>query len=416
MTKTKLLFLTSIVLWLGLFSCEKIDLNDNLYSPSFITSIIGDSEVQLEWASDDGFLLTETMVAIQREKPDKFEIHLSEDLKSFTKVVELDNSVTQYTISNLVNGQSYYAHIISRKKGFAPKQSQTIMFVPNRKTQLEKLIESGEQQSVLQGSYSSETNKLAFVDVFHKWTEGGKEYGQIAIMISKLDGSQSVLFGKNFSEPQWSSSGRYLVFRTERSVPITSRIAFYDALTQDTTIVTDGTTECLYPVFSPDESKILYRSRSNTDANRSSIIMYDVATKTSKTIISTQNTSLTNIWRFSWIDNSTFLFSANELDADGTNIYKATTSNGAFEKIFGSQWADFCPVISPDKNNIAFISNRSGLHQIWVYNIARKSFRQITGFDKTDYISEVWSNIQWLDDKNIMFSINYDKLVKQKID
>jgi len=43
-----------------------------------------------------------------------------------------------------------------------------------------------------------------------------------------------------------------------------------------------------------------------------------------------------------------------------------------------------CPSASPDNNSIAFVSNRSGNNQIWVYNLSTKLFRQITGSKGTN--------------------------------
>lgn len=54
-----------------------------------------------------------------------------------------------------------------------------------------------------------------------------------------------------------------------------------------------------------------------------------------------------------------------------------------------SDWMDVCPAISPDNKQVAFISNRSGTNQIWIYNIITKKYNQITG-DIGDNVDSNW--------------------------
>ena len=60
-------------------------------------------------------------------------------------------------------------------------------------------------------------------------------------------------------------------------------------------------------------------------------------------------------------------------------IYAVPANGGKKTILVSSQWSDFCPVYSPDGTSIAFVSNRSGLNEIWTMNLQTKKFRQITG-------------------------------------
>jgi Tol biopolymer transport system component len=62
-----------------------------------------------------------------------------------------------------------------------------------------------------------------------------------------------------------------------------------------------------------------------------------------------------------------------------------------------------CRAASPDNNNIAFISNRSGNNQIWVYNISTGLFRQITGSKGTNLNTD-WGKIEWINDQKLLYS------------
>jgi Tol biopolymer transport system component len=62
-----------------------------------------------------------------------------------------------------------------------------------------------------------------------------------------------------------------------------------------------------------------------------------------------------------------------------------------------------CPSVSPDNTNIAFISNRSGTNQIWVYNLNTRLLRQITG-SKVNNLNTDWGKIEWLDNTKLLYS------------
>jgi Tol biopolymer transport system component len=93
-----------------------------------------------------------------------------------------------------------------------------------------------------------------------------------------------------------------------------------------------------------------------------------------------------------------------------------TTTIGTRYTVIDSDWNDFYPVVSPDKTKIAFISNRSGTNQVWIYYISNGNYKQITGYNTEDYLNEYWDRIEWLDYQHIFFTMHQSLLVKQKIE
>ena len=83
-------------------------------------------------------------------------------------------------------------------------------------------------------------------------------------------------------------------------------------------------------------------------------------------------------------------------------IYRILLNNLGIEPIINSRWFDSCPSVSPDNKQVAFMSNRSGINQIWIYNMVTKKYKQVTG-EKDDNINSDWGKIVWLNENKLMY-------------
>jgi Tol biopolymer transport system component len=127
------------------------------------------------------------------------------------------------------------------------------------------------------------------------------------------------------------------------------------------------------------------------------------------------NTTLTNAGRPDWIDNENFLFPGVGPE-NKSRIYESSILTKDIKLKIDSRWNDYCPSISPDKNKIAFISDRSGTNQIWIFTIGNKTLRQLAGFSIDDYLDENWNKIEWIDNLTIQFTLEDNKYIKQQIE
>lgn len=77
------------------------------------------------------------------------------------------------------------------------------------------------------------------------------------------------------------------------------------------------------------------------------------------------------------------------------NIWKAKYSNGEItenERELGSTLFDFNPKLTPDESQLAYISDKSNEPQIWLYNLASNTSRQITNHKQFVQINSIdWS-------------------------
>jgi hypothetical protein len=77
-----------------------------------------------------------------------------------------------------------------------------------------------------------------------------------------------------------------------------------------------------------------------------------------------------------------------------------------------SNWNDYNATISPDADQIAFISDRSGNEQLWLYNLQTKKYMQLTGYDDSEYFDGNWTKINWMDNNQLLFTFGDNRLAK----
>ena len=409
-------------LFLLILGCEKNEtlINDGtvIWRPNPV-ALIGNSQIQLNWLNSS--ISEMVLLPYTYADPDNFEIYIStKAINNFTKLAELKNDGKySYKIENLSNGQPYYFYVVSKKKRYNSLISDTIMAVPNPKINSENLISYSNSHSVTSVALASEINKIAYVDKFYAWNGGSNCCMAVSVLISNLDGTDSKLLDINSSEPYWSPHGDKIVFRSENGETnsgngMPSQIALFDYETKEITKLTSGTASNYAPVFSENGDLILYQSnKTSQNKNLTNIWMINLKTSETKQITDIANTNLTGAGRPNWIDNEKFLFHGVGRDYK-YQIYESSVNDKQVSKLFVSDWNDYCPSISPDTKKIAFISDRSGSNQIWLYSLENKSLKQLTGFSENEYVDNSWNRIEWFDNRYILFTFNDNKLMKLK--
>jgi len=413
----KFIIISLILLVLG---CQKeetlIDDGTVIWKPVPVATI-DKNQIQLNWLNYSIFnaiLLPYTFV-----NPDNFEIYISKGTPDdFTKLIEVNNDESySYQIANLENGQSYYFYVISKKKRYSSLVSDTIMAIPNPQPQTENLITTDNSHTITSVSLSPQKDKVAYVDKFYSWDGGENCCMAVAILTSNLDGSGTELIEINAHEPYWSPNDDKIVFRSESN---DIQIALYDFETKSITELTDGNGVKYAPVFSKNGEFILFESPRNSNVDYpgyipSNIWMLNTNTSETSQITDISSLNLKKAGRPNWIDNDRFLFNGTGVDYKSQIYESSITTKQVTQKIV-SDWNDYCPSISPDNKNIAFISDRSGSNQIWLYSVETDSLKQLTGFASLDDVDRWWNRIEWMDNSNILFTLNDNQLIKLKID
>jgi len=347
---------------------------------------------------------------------------------NFKKVIELKNGEDySYTVTGLQNSKSYFFYIVSKKNGFKPKNSDTIMVVPNIKKGFE-ILQKGDESYVTNISSISvarQKNKIAYVDKYYSLDEEGNCCSIVSILISNMDGSGKELVKTNSYSPNWSPANDKIAFHFDDTfvdnVGWISQIAMYDYVTKSITQLTNDNSIKYSPVFSKNGELLLFQSNKNIPhtpgMGATNIWLLNLKTLESSQITDISKTSLRTVERPCWIDNDRLLFHGEY--SEGKNLYRifeSSVSKKQITNIFESKWNDYNPSLSPDQKKIAFISNRSGFNQVWIYHIDSKTFSQITGYSLNESFTYEWDKIEWLDNSTVVFTINENQLVKQRVE
>jgi Tol biopolymer transport system component len=402
------------ILILVSFSCKKdvkIPANSRLRAPS-LSSLIDDKKVTLKYFSQ---FIPDVFSSYTLVDPDYFDIYESEgQLNKFKGVVELiNNNNYEYTLNDLNNNSTYYFYVVGKKEGYKSLYSDTIMVIPNQKLTYDMLITFNNNQSIVSVSYSHVTNKIAYVDKNYAWNGGENCCMAVSIILSSIDNQNSELLAIDSNDPDWSSNGDKIVFAEETlGQGYYSEIAIYDVASKVITKLTNDITYYYNPSFSPSDDKILYQSnKDRPDINSTNIWMMDLNTFNTELIIDLSKNSFVNVSKPDWMNENDFIFQGTSLN-NMTSIYTSSILTKKIEPLIASRWNDYNATISPNTDQIAFISDRSGNEQLWLYNLKSKEYKQLTGYNDNDYFDGNWTKIDWIDNNQILFTFGDNRLTK----
>ena len=402
------------ILILGSFSCKKdvkIPADSRLRAPS-LSSLIDDKKVTLKYFSQ---FIPDVFSSYTLVDPDYFDIYESEgQLNKFNEVIELKNdNIYEYSLNDLNNNSTYYFYIVGKKEGYKSLYSDTIMVIPNQKLTFDTLVTINNNHSISSVSYSPVANKVAYVDKNYAWNGGANCCMAESIILSSNDNKDSELLATFSYDPNWSSNGDTIVFAAEtQGHGYYSQIAVYDLTSKVITKLTNDTTYYYNPSFSPSDGKLLYQSNKNRPhINSTNIWMMDLSTLKTELIIDLSKTNFVNVSKPDWMNENDFIFQGTSLN-NVTSIYTSSLVTKKIEPLIASRWNDYNATISPNADQIAFISDRSGNEQLWLYNLQSKEYKQLTGYDDNDYFDGNWTKIDWIDNNQLLFTFGDNRLTK----
>ena len=380
--------IATIFLLMTLWACEKDppvqDGSNELYTP-YLTSLRNEGKVILRWGKPFCPFVCPQL------NPDNYEILMSSSDPSKLRLHStVSNNIFEITINNLANEVPHYFAIkaVGRNKKFTV--SKTIMTIPNKPENIQTLFKTINEDRQL-GTWSPDQSSVAFVSNYT--FNNGNNMAQ-SVFISTLSNNKEGVVAINARSPEWSPTRQKIVYHTENGEINTSQgyrpahIAVYNIQDSTTKRLTAGNSFNLLPTWSPDGNWVAFLSdkaagkeynlwKVPSDGGSAIQLTSDFGDLGNRAIIDDRSPKT-----LSWSKNGNSIAFARFKKSDqgyDYDIYSIPTIGGSKTTIVSSQWNDFCPVYSPDGTTMAFVSDRSGINEIWTMNLQTKKLVQITG-------------------------------------
>jgi Tol biopolymer transport system component len=394
-----------------LLSCEK---NNNTDDSSFWVPDIrlekGNGSVDLYLTDPRPY--TE-YVTRPPSNPDLFEIYYSDNRSSFTMYSKADYTENKITIQGVENKKPYYFYVRTSKDGLQPVNTDTLMVVPSELTEADVLSE--------EYSFSGINASLSYNHSYISFTSNNFLY------YKPLDDRIINYIDQMTTAPVWSPSTNTLAYVTYTNVGLwlyPFRLKTYNCDTKNAVILSEIDYSKYYistPVFSKDGNTLSFLSSENNSKKEFyDIWTIDINSKTKSRLTSFENTHFIIQGSYDWSTDGTEIFLSGYFE-NGTyrsKLYKYNIGEARLTPILETDWSDVSPTLSPDYSKIAFISNRSGDDEVWIFNRNSSEYQMITGSSEYNFDAR-YSGIQWISNNEIVISAyhnNTSEVLKFTVD
>lgn len=410
--------LVALLLLIGGACEDSVSSNDaqgDLYIP-YATSTRGNGKVTIQWGKPPCLFCMGCPCA--QGDPEYFEILMSAtdpaNLKPYTTV---DANTFEITVDKLINGTAYYFAVRAVGTFNRSVTSEMIMTIPDSPENVRSLFQTINKDRIL-GTWSPDQSSVAYISNY-EWNNGNNSAQ--SLFLSTLLNQAEWLVESNARSPEWSPDGNGIAYQTDNGEINTSpgyrptHIAVLDLQDSSVTRLTTGTSFNFLPTWSPDGHWIAFLSdKSGTEeynlwkvpaAGGSAVQITGDFNDLDDLGVKDDRSPKTLSWSR---DGSRIAFarmkkSTGDYDYD---IYSVPSDGGTRIDVLSSPWDEVCPAYSPDGTRIAFVSNRSGMNEIWTLSLENNTLRQITGSSgKTIY--ENAGKIEWSSSGNeILYTSN----------
>jgi hypothetical protein len=384
------------------FSCEDESNSDTrgFWAPA-ISAEKGDGEALL--LLSDPTLFINSLGPVPTH-PDFYNILVSNDLETFTSHKRVDYTESTVKVENLENNRPYYFKIAA-EKGQETRYSNVVMIIPSPQLPINQYLSNGYPYEYLSTSYDG--NYISFASVDHK------------IYFTTHSGEPQPFIDENcFGGASWSNETnkavyvKYELLQGYMVYPFQFKL-FDPARKSSTELFQIPYDRYLAgaPKFIPGSTDISFLS--TEDNSNEMYETYDLWRINPDTKEKTRLTHFKQIGfrvsNYDWSDtgNSIYFEGAMNTDEWKWGIFRFDMVTNTLSTVITSSWYDRRPSLSPANTKIAFVSDRSGREEVWIYDMGVESYRQVTGSNAFGFASSS-SNLQWLDDSNLLITAYLD--------
>ncbi|MDX2162224.1 MAG: hypothetical protein SF162_12935 [bacterium] len=206
-------------------------------------------------------------------------------------------------------------------------------------------------------------------------------------------GVNTVITGTPVLEPQqphYSENGQLITFIARGNTQNT-QVFLYNVLDNTTRQLTTSDSVFTHPSISPDGTRIVaVRDDVNSPTPGADLVLIDVNSGGQVPVSNDRSAFIETMPR--WLDDNTIVYSvAPATDPQNYDIfYRQANGGGSPLPLVREPGAEQYPVISPDRQHMAFASNRTGAWDIYIYNFSNQQLAQLTNTAEADYPTDWW--------------------------
>lgn len=316
-------------------------------------------------------------------QPAQYEVYISEtDEKSLQKVAVIDGSVQTYVLRNQPAGKTIYAKVKAVHPGLATTESPVVT-TNTGQLGTTSLLFPDNPPAIIFGSWSGST--LLYSGWNDVWT------------IRKADGMLRTL--KNLgSQPVLSPDGRTVAYLANRNNNTSYSTQLFIETVESATVQLIDTQPAIFCAeWSHDGQWLAYVTNGE---------IWKVAIADGKRSLINRGTWNANQSQIAWSPDDQAILVTQERTIPVVNRYVANllrvpVNGGEPQSFLVSDWRDEQPAFSPDGQQLAFFSHRSGYRAIWVMNRSTGMLRQLTGGSEQFYYI---NRLDWMDNKQLTYT------------
>ncbi|MEL6134354.1 MAG: hypothetical protein AAFR59_13415 [Bacteroidota bacterium] len=311
------------------------------------------------------------------------------DVPNFTTESSIAGELTSWTPEDIPQGRPVFFQLEAIGTDEQTAFSNLIMVTRVPKLGRKTFVQSPESD-FSHGDVSANGQWLAY--------EAHTSAGTTEIQIRS--GDRPVAYQFAGDDPQWHPQDLLLIYRHEASGAlladddVTSHLTFFSPdQTRILPEIIGGDADYQFPCWAPDGASIAYISNLTQTGNYALFTYRLSDQQISKPL--TEGLSQTELpftllekapQRIKWHPQGQWLaFDQLNQQIEGTQLrvhrdilfFDIETETLRMEE--GSSWDDHSPVFSPSGNEMAFLSDRSGLYEIWLKNLSTGELRMLTG-------------------------------------
>ncbi len=316
-------------------------------------------------------------------QPTQYEVYISDtDENSLQKVAVTDGSIQAYILRNQPAGKTIYAKVKAIHPGLTTSESN-VATTNAGQLGATSLLFPDNTPAITFGSWGGST--LLYSGWNDTWT------------IRKPDGALRTL--KNLgSQPVSSPDGRTIAYLATRNNNTSYSTQLFIETVESGTVQLLDTQQAIYSVeWSNDGQWLAYVTARE---------IWKVAIADGKRSLINKGTWNASQSQIAWSPDDQSIIVTREKSVPVVyryvvNLLSVPVNGGEPQPFLVSDWRDEHPTFSPDGQQLAFFSYRSGYQAVWVLDRPMGKLRQVTGSSERFYYI---NRLDWMDNKQLTYT------------